>query len=285
MKKALKISAVIFLVMLTVAACIWSYISQLTMADRGGLSVYFFDVGQADAALVLWEDGAILFDAGTVESSPKLSAYLSRLGVGTLDCAVFSHPHDDHIGGAETVFEEINVKSVLMPDLTANDVPVYETLLSSIEAEQCTVYEAVYGRRLEFGDVILTVLSGSEVSGDLNMDSAVVKLTYKGVSFLFTGDLEGEAETSIVTAAGGLLDADVLKVGHHGSGNGTSEEFLNAVTPDIAVISCALDNDYGHPHADVITRLTHHGVEIHRTDTEDMVLIESDGKAVWVRKK
>lgn len=281
MKNKLKLIAAVFCVVLFLTAAVISYLQYKNEFGKGELAVHFFNIGQGDAALVVWDDGAILIDAGTNESESKLVSYIQRLRVKDIDCAVFSHPHEDHIGGADRIFEYFDVKSVLMPDLYA-DARSYELMMEGIDAEGSSVYEAVSGEEFSFGEVTLTVLSPIREYGDLNLDCAVIMLEYGDASFLFTGDCEGEAEAFLVKELGDELDADVLKVGHHGSSSATTDVFLNAVTPEIAVISCGVNNDYGHPHDEVLSRLTSHGVDIRRTDLSGTVTVVSNGVTVWV---
>lgn len=246
-----------------------------------GMRVYFFNVGQGDAALAVSEGAAILFDAGTNENEERLIAYIERLGIKSIDCMVLSHPHDDHIGGADAVIEAFDVETVIMPDIEADEKSYYE-LLGCIEDEDCAVYEAYEGEVWQFGDMSVTVLSPWTQFGDANLDGAVVRLDYGETSFLFTGDCEGEAEALLTERAADALDCDVLKVGHHGSDNASSDAFLGAVSPQIAVISCGEYNEYGHPHTNVLSRLSACGAAIARTDRDGTVTVESYGEAVRI---
>lgn len=241
----------------------------------------FFDVGQGDAAMFLWDDGAILIDAGTNDSQDKLVGYIDRLGIDVIDCAVFTHPHEDHIGGADRVLEEFTVKSVIMPDTTSDSI-TYASMMECVEEEGCHVYDAVSGGVYEFGDVLLTVLAPAREFGGLNLDSAVVMIEYGEVRFLFMADCEKEAELAAIEAMGeDAFDCDVIKVGHHGSYTSTSDELLAAATPDIAVISCGDNNEYGHPHRETVEKIENLGIDIYRTDEDGTVVISTDGKNFW----
>ena len=243
--------------------------------------VRYFDVGQGDAAMFIWDDGAILIDAGTNSSQEKLVEYINRLGIDKIDCAVFSHPHEDHIGGADSVLEAFVVESVIMPDLMADSV-TYTSMMECVVEEGCPVYEAVAGDVYTFGDVTLTVLSPAQEFGDFNLDSAVVMIEYGEVNFLFMADCEEEAELAALEAMGeGAFECDVLKVGHHGSHTSTSDALLAAATPDIAVISCGEDNEYGHPHRETLQKLYERGIDVYRTDEEGTVIIYTDGVTFW----
>lgn len=250
--------------------------------DKGTLCVYYFNVGQGDAALAVLDGTSILFDAGTNESAEKLAAYFDRLGIKKIDCMVISHPHEDHIGGADTVLERFEVGSVIMPLSDSLD-RCYIELINAVNDANCTVYSAVAGDSYSFGEIVLDVLAPANMTGDANLDSAIVKLVYGETSFLFTGDCEGDSEKNLMEIAGKDLKSDVLKVGHHGSNTASSDEFLDAVAPKIAVISCAEGNDYGHPHPNVLKRLTKRDIIVKRTDLGKSIIVVSDGKTVCVK--
>lgn len=276
-------AAAVAVIIAAVAAVVLFTLFSHNSDGEGTAYVRFFDVGQGDAAIFVWDGGCILFDAGTDDSEDKLTAYLHSMGIKSIDAMVLSHPHDDHIGGADAVMAEFDVGVVIMPGTTGN-ADVEAELYAAIEDEGCMLYEAKAGDVYEYGDVTITVLSPLSVTGNANDDSAVVVLTYGETKFMFTGDAGGGSELSLVDAyTTDILSCDVLKVAHHGSSTSTCDEFLTAVSPDIAVISCGVDNDYGHPHADVIERLRSHSIEILRTDTGGAVTIYTDGKSVYMK--
>lgn len=274
LKKLLPLAFAVLLAVLTSCADI--------QTEKGVLCVYYFNVGQGDAALAVLDGTSILFDAGTNESAEKLAAYLSRLQIEKIDCMVLSHPHEDHIGGADTVLERFKVDSVIMPLSDSLD-RCYVELVNAVNDAGCTVYSAVAGDSYSFGEIALDMLAPTSITGDANLDSAIVKLVYGETSFLFTGDCEGDAEQNLINIAGDALRSDVLNVGHHGSNTASSDEFLDAVAPKIAVISCAEGNDYGHPHPDVLKRLAERDIWVERTDLGKSITVTSDGKTVSVK--
>ncbi len=234
--------------------------------------------------MFIWDEGAILIDAGTNDSQEDLVEYIDELGVDVIDCAVFTHPHEDHIGGADYVLEAFDVKSVIMPE-TEGDTTTYYSMMECVDEEGCRVYDAEAGSVYPFGEVTLTVLSPAVEFGEANLDSAVVMIEYGEVSFLFMADCEEEAELAALEAMGGdAFDCDVIKIGHHGSHTSTSRELLDAATPDIAVISCGKGNDYGHPHRETLEKLKEHGIKLCRTDKDGTVVVCTDGKSVWVNE-
>ena len=128
-----------------------------------------------------------------------------------------------------------------------------------------------------------TVLAPYDTDLELNECSIVLRLTYGADSFLFTGDAEEDEEQSVLShLSAEILSSDVLKCGHHGSGTSTGTDFLDTVSPSIAVISCGKYNEYGHPHSRVLRALEERDIEVYRTDTQGIILIQSDGKDLTV---
>ena len=248
-------------------------------ADGEALAVYF-NIGQGDAAAFITNNICIVIDAGPDDSEDKLTTYLKRYDVDHIDCAVFSHPHDDHIGGADAVLKSFEVSSVLMPD-EISGLRVYDEMMRAIDDEECTVYEAVPGLIKEFGDVKLTVLAPCGEYDDLNLSCAVVMISYGDTDFLYMGDCEGGAVDDAIAMMGDeAFDCDVIKIGHHGAASATKEKLLSAATPEIAVISCGAGNDYSHPHESTLSILSTHGISVYRTDINGTVIIKSNGSSV-----
>lgn len=251
----------------------------------GTLEVYFFDVGQGDSELIRLPGGEnILIDAGTSSTEDELVGELRSLGAETLDLVVATHPHADHIGGMAAVMDAFDVRQVVMPRISESDTPTtktYENLLQSIADKGLTIMPAEPGDELlSSGGAVLTVLApNGEDYGDLNNYSVVLRLTYGEDSFLFTGDAE-EASEEEMLSLDWPLTATVLKCGHHGSETSTSPAFLDAVSPQYAVISCGVDNDYGHPDAVTLEKLEAAGAEVFRTDRQGSILASTDGSGV-----
>ena len=246
--------------------------------------VHFIDVGQADAACIVLPGGEVLLiDAGCNASEDKLISYLAKYKIKHIDYAVFTHPHEDHIGGADAVFNACSIDHVLIPDVAAA-TSTYEILLECIEAEECSVQYAVPGNTYILGDASFSVL-GPLFSAEDNLNNASILLSfrYKDTTFLFTGDAEADAESAALFRDPAALNADVLKVGHHGSSTSSSELFLAAVSPDVAVISCGEYNEYGHPHAVTLNRLGLYTNHIFRTDQLGSIRIYSDGTTLLVQ--
>lgn len=246
--------------------------------------VHFIDVGQADAACIVLPSGeAILIDAGSNASEDHLLSYLARYGIRHIQYAVFTHPHEDHIGGADAVFRACKIDKVIMPNVTSN-TSTYDILLDCIAEEGSTVQYAAPGNTYIVGDASFTIL-GPVTCDDENLNDASIILSfcYGDTTFLFTGDAELTAESAAMVCNPTAFNADVLKVGHHGSSTSSSDLFLAAVTPDVAVISCGAFNEYGHPHTAVLERIGQYTNHIFRTDELGSIRVCSDGKTLLVQ--
>ena len=240
------------------------------------LSVHFIDVGQGDSILIQAGDENMLIDAGTNESGSVVTQYLTDLGISHLDWVIGTHPHEDHIGGLDDVILSTDVDRVMMPP-KEHTTQTFEDVLDAVEAKNLTITVPETGDTYPLGDGRFTVLGPvADYGDDLNNWSIVLRLDYGDTSFLFTGDVESTAESDILNS-GLSVDADVLKVGHHGSDTSTSQDFLDAVSPDFAVISAGKGNDYGHPHQATLNKLLAAQVNLCRTDLQGTVIITSNG--------
>lgn len=249
---------------------------------RGELQVHFINSGQGDSSLLISEDGAVLIDCSTAVAGDGVAAYVKNR-TRTLDYLILTHPHEDHIGGATAVLDAVEVKCVIMPDVAA-DTATFDRLLDSIEKEGCQVIAAEAGNSYSVGELKMSILSPENGNSyeDLNNMSIVLRAEFGVTSFMFTGDAEAQAEENILKGESELR-CDVLKVGHHGSSTSSSREFLERVSPKIAVISCGEGNDYGHPHSEVIKRLGEYEVRVFRTDVHGTVVIATNGTEIRIK--
>ena len=263
----------------------WLALRQL---PDGRLHVYFLDVGQGDAILVQTPDGRqILIDGG-----PNPTALLSELGAvlpfwdRSLDLVVLTHPDGDHLTGLLAVLDRYQVGRVLDTSQT-DTAPLAAAWRERLTKGNIPRTIARRGMRIPLGDVMLTVLNPSSkpltgTASDENNNSIVLRIDYGPTSLLLTGDAESEAEADMIKA-GLPLQADVLKVGHHGSNGSTSAPFLAAVTPSEAVIQVGAENNFGHPAREVLKRLMDARAEILRTDTNGRIEAVSDGRTLSMK--
>ena len=221
----------------------------------------------------------MIIDAGNNEDSDLIKSYLLNQGIQQLDVVVGTHPHEDHIGSLDTVIKNFDVKKVYMPKVS-HTTKTFEDVLLAIKDKSLKVSTPIAGETFNLGEAKFTILgpNNSEYKS-LNDYSIIIKLEYGNNSFLFTGDAEVKSEKEMLNK-GYNLDVDVLKVGHHGSTTSTSDEFLSAVSPKYAVISCEKDNDYGHPHKEIIEKLNKQRIEIYRTDQIGTIVLSSDGENI-----
>ena len=248
----------------------------------GTMQVHFIDIGQGDSALIVTPDGKnILIDAGTNSSEKDLKFYLDSQEIKEIEYAVMTHPHEDHIGGADMVINTYDVKNVIMPDVTHDSV-TFERMLEAIDKNNVNMITPKVGDVYKIGDVSFKVLAPINTKySSLNDYSVVIRLDYGGTSFMFTGDAEKLSEKEMLSEHNiSEFACDVLKVGHHGSTTSTSIEFLRAVNPTAAIISCATGNSYGHPHRETIDSLVDEGVEIYRIDQLGTVVFKANGADV-----
>ena len=241
--------------------------------------VHFIDVGQGDSMLIEGNGQSVLIDAGENDQGDEVLGYLMAAGIEKIDLAVGTHPHSDHIGGMDTVLEGTKVGKLLLPDVPDSLVPTTRTYLDLLDAAESTETEMVYGYPGDSFSICggkLSVLGPVKDCDNLNDESLVLRFDYGDSSFLFTGDQESDAEEDVL-ASGADVDVDVLKVGHHGSNTSSSESFLAAVSPEIAVIQCGEGNEYGHPHLETLERLEAQNVTVYRTDLSGSSVITADG--------
>lgn len=264
-----------------------NFVSQT--GETGTVSVYYFDVGQGDSGLIRLPNGEnILIDAGLSSGADQLTAYLKQLGVSRIDYLIGTHPHADHIGGMAKVIQQFDIGQIYIPKVADSQVPVTRTYESMLDAaaEKGLLFTQARGgvTILQQNGVQLRLLAPlGETYDDLNDYSVVAKLTFGNRSFLFTGDAEQQSERQMVAQERSDLHSDVLKVGHHGSSSSSTASFLEAVSPQYAVISCGKNNDYGHPHKEVMNRLQKAGIQVYRTDEQGTILIRSDGDSLSVQ--
>lgn len=288
MKLFRRISA-IFLVLLLLAGCgmegdasvsaeVPSAASAPSDAPESGLTVWFLDIGQGDSTLLYSGGEYLLIDGGLPEMSDRLVTLLQSLGVEQLKAVVCTHAHADHVGGLSAALAVFPTGAVYAP--TADYASAsYDDFLYYVNQQGLTVTIPTPGDTLTLGDAVLTVLGPVKDYPDVNNTSLVLRADCGGKSFLFTGDMEQEAEYDLLDA-GAPLKADVLKVGHHGSNSSTSYRFLQAVAPEYAALSCAVGNDYGHPHAEPLARLQDAGVTLFRTDTLGTIRCDLEGQTL-----
>jgi len=252
-------------------------------SNYGELKVYFIDVGQGDCILIQTpENNFILIDTGERSYANTVIDFLNDLSVYTLKAFVGSHPHADHIGGAEEIFYAFDVQSAYDPGYNQGTA-TYQRFLNAVQNEGCPLYtddDLNPGDYIDFGSSITCqILNINKDASNTNDASIVLRLDYGSVSFLFTGDVNGDQGdfVELYMVDYWNVDVDILKVSHHGSRHASVDYFLSEASPSVSIISVGEGNMYGHPHPEALYRLQNHHSQIFRTDYNGDITIETDG--------
>ncbi len=255
--------------------------------DSPLLSIYFFDVGQADCAYLSLPNGEnMLIDCGNTADGSRIVNHLTLMGVKEICHLVLTHPHEDHIGGADNVLNSFHIKNVYAPSI--DNSALYPTLCS-MEFETTLKRQGIYKKTLSFGKTIVSdgfleivCLSPTDKTYDeLNEYSAVLQVSFYENTFLFMADAEKTNETDLLSR-GILPDCDLIKIGHHGSKSGTTEKFIKTTAPEYAIISVGDRNTFGHPDKKVLMRLKDADAAVYRTDLCGTVIAECDGRNIKI---
>ncbi len=235
-------------ILITFAAAVFMFVDFVNSPD---LTVIFIDVGQGDSCLIMNDQGSVLIDGGVEdEGHYSVSSVLDYYGIGSVDIAVATHMDEDHIGGINYLNSAGRIRRML------------------------TCYDLKCGDEIQMDDdLILYCIWPHVVHDGGNEDSVVLRMVYNSTSILFTGDIGFDTESELIRE-GADLDSDILKVGHHGSAYSTGTAFLEAVSPQTAIISVVRNSPYGHPAPSTIQRLEEYGCEIRRTDLEGAIIYE-----------
>lgn len=239
--------------------------------------VHFIDVGQADSIYIQMPNKQdVLIDGGNVADGTVVVSYLKAQGVDDIDLLIATHPHEDHLGGLPAVLDTFKVEQIIDSGYPVK-TDIYTTYSSKAKAEKA-IWQADNNQTFKFGDDTLQILTGAKDWKDVNDYSVVCRLDTGDIEFMLTGDAETPVESSLT----GQLDAEILKVGHHGSTSSTSVGFLNKVKPQVAVISVGTGNTYGHPAQETFQKLQNNGAKIYRTDLNGTVVVTTNGKTYSV---
>ncbi len=250
--------------------------------NNTNLKVHIIDVGQADSIFIeLPNKQSMLIDAGNNSDDDIVVNYINELNYDKIDYVVGTHPHEDHIGGLDTVIDNFDIGKVYLPK-AENNTKTFEDVLLAIKNKNLKISTAVAGVNiLETENLKIHIISPlNKTYEDFNYYSAVIKIEYLDNSFLLMGDAEKINEREIIAD----VNADVIKIGHHGSDTSSSEQFLQKVSPDYAIISVGEYNKYGHPNDATLNLLNEMNVKVFRTDESGTITVISDGKNIEVEK-
>ena len=252
-------------------------------SNYGLMRVHFINVGQADSTFIELGNGqTMLIDAGEPHNASTIIKYIKDLQYSDIDFVVATHPHEDHIGGMADVLNSFTIGKMYMPK-QVHTITAFDNTLDAIENNGIELYTAKAGVNvLKSGIIEIDILAPfADSYSNINNASAVIRIRYGETVMLFTGDAEQEIEKLLLKSD---IDADVLKVGHHGAGSSSAPSFIKEVSPKVAVISSG--GEYGHPHSDTLTILNEVGADIYRTDEQGTIVVTADqNKKITVDKK
>lgn len=251
--------------------------------DNGNLEVHFLDVGEGDSILIQTPNAkTVLVDAGNLITGHKVAEYLKNNSIFNLDYLIFTHPDLDHIGGAFFIMQMLKVKRVYdngndLEGISRRiDVYSWYNDLTRNSSKYNILNE---GDNFQLDGVDFEILSSYKprLSSGFNENSIVIMIKYKGFKCLLMGDATSPVERQLLRKEKNLR-ADILKVGHHGDNDASSEAFIKKVLPQASIISVNKDNIRGRPAKDVVTRLIDAGSRVYRTDRNGDIIIKIDEK-------
>lgn len=253
-------------------------IAEVQPKENSCMEVHYIDVGEADSALIVCDNEAMLVDTGNPDQGTAIRLYLKQHGVENLKYLLLTHSDRDHIGGAASVVSNVDIENLFMCRYE-KDNDIYKNLINEIDYKNMTWSTPEVGSEYQLGDATITIVAPNREYDNPNDSSIAFVIRHGRNSFIFTGDAEEAAESDIVN--NGLdISADVYYVGHHGSYTSSTQEFLDKVSPKYAVISCAKDNEYGHPHIETMEKLKAMDVKLYRTDDQGDIICYSDGSII-----
>ena len=247
-------------------------------STSSNLEAYFIDVGQADSILIKNNNEAMLIDAGNNEDGEDVVKFIKEKGINKLNYVVGTHPHEDHIGGLDDVINsDIEIENILMPKIQTN-TKTFEDVLDAISNKGLKITEPKKGDTFQIGEASCEIMTDSIINEkNLNLSSITIRLQFGNNSMLLMGDSEVENEKTRTWPK-----TDVLKVGHHGSLTSSSEEFLNEVQPQYAIIMVGKNNSYKLPKQEILDRLNKRNIKIHRTDEEGTIELIMNGNEILI---
>ena len=269
------------------AGCSSAPASDTAHTAAGTITVKVLNIGQGDSILIQTGEKTVLVDTSDVDERDKLRTELKKADVKKIDTIILTHPHADHIGGMDVLLDEYPVGMVYDNGMPSTS-KLFLGYVKKLKEKKIERKGLVAGDRVDLGGgAVFEVLAPSaelvkegNVKGykhDPNNESVVGRLVFGDFTMMLTGDAEKKEEQAIL-AAGGTVQSKILKSGHHGSKTSSSADFLRAVKPEAALISCGVNNDYGHPHKETMKKYHALNIPIYVTAENGTITVTSDGK-------
>ena len=257
-------------------------------ATQGEITVKVLNIGQGDSILIQTGEKTVLVDTSDVDERDKLRTELKKADVKKIDTIILTHPHADHIGGMDVLLNEYPVGMVYDNGMPSTS-KLYLGYVKKLKEKKIERKGLVAGDRVDLGGgAVFEVLGPSaelvkegSVKGykhDPNNESVVGRLVFGDFSMMLTGDAEKKEEEAILAVDSANVKSTILKSGHHGSKTSSSADFLRAVQPEAALISCGVNNDYGHPHKETMKKYHALNIPIYVTAENGTITVTSDGK-------
>lgn len=243
--------------------------------EIGELTLTMIDVGQADSFLLQQGNQVALIDCGTRSTGKDVVKYLKEHEISKIDYLFGTHPHDDHMGGMYDVITNFDIEKVIIPEVEKGKVTSnwYLKLMNELSKEHYRVEYAKVGQTYYLGKATINVIGPiSEEPSNVNNYSTVLKVSFGEMDVIMTGDAETSVEKEILQTDANL-DAEILKMGHHGSDTSSSKEFLDAISPDYALISVGTGNKFKHPCLSTMNNLKDRNIKVYRTDESGTVIL------------
>jgi len=249
--------------------------------DPLNMEVHFIDVGQGDSILIQTPlNRNILIDGGPPEAGKKVVSYLKQQGIKKIDLLVATHPDIDHIGGLTEVLRSVEVEQIVDTG-KLHPTKTFANYVAEIREQEIPVQIAEKNVPLEIDPMIqVDVWNAYDTFKNNNKSSIVLKLTYNKMDFLFMSDVERQQEKSFLKEYD--VEAEVIKVAHHGSNTSSGLKFLQEVNPEIAILTYSKENHYGHPVDRVIENLYQIDAMIYSTAALGNVVLTTDGEGIFV---
>lgn len=260
-----------------------SQYEDITQTNSSSCEIMVMDVNQGLSVLFETDGKYVLYDGGGRETSAYLVSKLNDMGIQCIDYMIVSHYDEDHIAGLIGVLNTTSVNNVICPDYET-DTKIYQSFISAINKSGANIIHPQLGDVFEESEMTMTVISADYISSEENDCSIAILFSIGEKSIIISGDCSAKKEADII-ADFENIDCDILVAAHHGSRYSNSEMFLNKTTPDYVIISCGENNEYGHPHQEVLDRVSNYNAAVYRTDLQGNITIEIEGNDVNVEAK